>query len=486
MKAIVANLLSGSILGCFLVIRPVLANPQLKKPKKSPMPQILPAKFLAYDKLSIFSGTVNYLGLVFQSQNVRQNQLIFDGRHKQGAVTRSEFESLNAPPPNRIRGSSPYQNPTGDVTWGFQKTFWPSHNSGKYWGLTTVEYWGGSNNNDQREQNSPKSAGINAAPTLPPGNSTLTVSAGGNENLLTKTDSLGEFDGRHKQGAVTRIHLESLNTPPPNRIRGARPYEFRGGVAFHQGLSSDITMGVGFVYEDLLIGFSQFTFKSDRLPLQTTVSLLTGASGLEIDSQLHFKPAKNFVFNYYNQPEQQKFDLNWGLIPGLSLIAQGNSAQESLSTGIEIDIRNHYFSLYAKAKLNNYQNWQWQLNSRLGPVQLIHESNHLQSDSELSYDLWQPKSRGWQFSLGVKYQTQNLEAERENLTIWRGRWNSAQKINDHHLWTFDLGYGYGSQGSGAIASVITTIKPNLKLKLTYQAISLDSHQQNFRLELSSH
>ncbi len=447
MKAIVANLLSGSILCCSLLPHPVLADPQFKKPSKLPISQILPAKFLAYDKLPIFSGIVNNLDLVFKSQDIRQNQLVFlPNSNRQTTVVHRETLSLNKKP-------YVHKNSTGGVTLGFQKTFWPSHNSGKYWGLTTVEYWGDKN---QPEQNLSTSAGIDTASILAPGNGKLTVSGGGNTNLVTKTDLLGEFD------------------------------EFRGGVAFHQGLSSDVTMGVGFVYEDLLIGFSQFIFKSDRLPLQTTVSLLTGASGLEIHSQLQFKPAKDFVLNYYNQQQQQKFDLNWELIPGLNLLAQGNSQHKSLSTGIKINLHSHYFSLSAKAVLGNNHRWQWQLNSRLGALYLVHGSNHLKSNSELSYDFWQPESLGWKFSLAVKYQTRNLETSQENLTVWTGRWHSGSKVNNDHRWRFDIGYGYGSQGSGAIASVTTTLKPNLKLKLTYQEISVVSERQNLKLELSSH
>lgn len=505
MKAIVANVLSGSIVCCFSFPRTVLANPQVSQARQFPIPTILPVKFLAYNQLPIFADSVNYFDLNILRRNMRtlhrfghiltpitytrectsldrlflkrQQQLVNSPFYPKAQLTKAQLifdDSLNLQTTFvKTESLSLEQQPythydrEGKVILGFQKTFWPSHNSEKYWGLTTVEHWGGRNTGS----NLSSSDLTDASPSLPSGDSILTFSGGGDENLVDKTN-------------------QRLEQPPSSdgEVSSDSPGEFekfRGGVAFHQGVSSDVTMGVGFVYEDLWVGFSQVTFKSDRIPLKTTVSLLTGESGLEIHSHLRFEPSQNFVLNYYNQQEQQKFDLNWKLIPGLSLIANGDSQQKSSTAGIKIDIRNNYFSLSAKAEFDHNQNWHWHLNSRLGPVQLVHASNHLESKSEFNYDLLKSGSKGWQFSLGVKYETRTLEDGPENLTMWGGKWHSAAKINNDYRWTFSLGYGYGSQGSGAIASAITTLQPNLQLKLTYQEISAVSNETDFKLELSS-
>ena len=95
-------------------------------------------------------------------------------------------------------------------------------------------------------------------------------------------------------------------------------------------MSQGITLGMGFVYEDDLLSFSQISFQPKDIPLKTTFSLLSKDKGLELHSHLRFQPADNFVFNFHSQDTKQKFDLNWGIVSGLTFIAKGNSHKESL------------------------------------------------------------------------------------------------------------------------------------------------------------
>ncbi|MGF1540521.1 MAG: hypothetical protein ACFCU5_08730 [Pleurocapsa sp.] len=348
-----------------------------------------------------------------------------------------------------------HKSEQGKVVLGYQNTFWPSQNGQKYWGLTTVEHW---SKNKTRTVGLPTQNFVENAPILPTGDSALTVSGGGKQNLVTNEQSPGEFE------------------------------EFRGGVAFHQGVAPSVTMGVGFVYEDLWEGFSQFIFGSDRFPVKTTVSLLTGQEGLEFHSHIAFKPSNNFVVNYYQDETQQQFDLNWGMIPGLNFIARGNSKQESMTTGFKVAINNELFSLFAKAELDNHDNWKWNLDSTLGIFQLIYTSNRLKRNSEVNLNLLKFESLGFQCTLFLKHQTSQAKAgtTEESFVVWGGKLHSDEKLRgNNYRWAVELGYGSGVHGHGAIASVSTVFQSNLRFKLTLEEISAVSDETKLKLQLSS-
>ncbi len=460
MKVTVANALLGSIFCCLFLSSSALGSSDCQEKKKSEIPERLSAKVLTYDRISTFPFNVNLVDRIIPLEDKkaidilinRNSWLIFDPSINPN-LTLPNLTLINNQ--NISLDSKPYthQDNKGNVILGYQNTFWPSQNKEKYWGLTTVEHWGENNN---QEITLPKQNYAEQAPTLPAGNSALTVSGGGNQNLVTDDESPGEFE------------------------------EFRGGVAFHQGVSQNVTMGVGFVYEDLLVGFSQFTFEDDRFPLKTTISLLTGEQGLAFHSHVVFKPADNFVVNYYQEETNQKFDLNWGMIPGLNFIAKGNSEKESVTTGLKISINSNIFSLSAKAELDNNNQWQWNFNSTLGIFQLIHGSSDSKINSEVNLNLLEFESFGFQCSLFVKHQTRQEKENEESFVTWGGRLHSDEKPDgNNHRWALELGYGSGVHGNGAIASVSTVFQPNLLFKLTLEEISAVSDETNLKLELSS-
>ena len=459
MKVTLINGLVGSILCCLVLSNPALAHYESQAEKKSEIPVRLSAKALTSDKISTFPLNVNLVDRIIFLEDKkaidilinRNNWLIFDPSINLNlTLINNQNISLESSPYT-------YQDEQGDIILGLQNTFWPSKDNQKYWGLTTVEHWGENNN---QEITLSKDNYVKQAPTLPAGNSTLTISGGGNQNLISDRDSPGTFE------------------------------EFRGGVAFHQGVSQNVTMGIGFVYEDLLVGFSQFTFEDDRFPIKTTVSLLTGKERLAFHSHVAFQPLDNLVVNYYNDETNQKFDLNWGMIPGLILIAKGNSEQESVTTGLKISINSNFFSLSAKAELDNNDRWQWSLNSTLGVFQLNYNSNYLKRNSEVNLNLLEFESLGFQCSLFVQHKThQAKEKEKENkesFVAWGGRLHSDEKLDGStYRWAVELGYGSGIHGHGAIASISTALQPNLQFKLTLEEISAVSDETKLKLQLSS-
>lgn len=463
MKAIVANLLLGSMFYTLSANFSVSADSSIKTKKLRT--KTLSAKAFRYDNprllipnfdlesqdliYSIAAGDKDYLQHILQLDNWYLNQNISDFN-----LVSDQF----LPPGKKFQI---HQGLRGDVILGFHQTFWDSDNKQKYWGLTTVEQWSDGEEGDilgERKIEGLKLNQLNyqnSAPLLAKGTKTLTISGGGKSNLLPKNDPLGEFE------------------------------DFRGGVVYHHGLEDDLTLGLGFFYEDFLSGFSQLTYQPKNFPLRTTISLITSEDSIDFNSHIQFKPAQDFVLNLYGNSETQKFDLNWGIASGITLTADGDSEKETLKAGAKIAFKNDFVSFLAKAQLNNNNDLQWQISSQFGRLKLIHATNALKSNSEIRYDLGD-YTGNFECAIFFKHQTKEIKKNQEELAIWGWNLNSGNKVgNKGYTWEFELGYGMGSQGQGAIMSATTAINSGLFLKFTYEDISLKSDETKIKLELTS-
>ena len=457
MKAIVANVLFGSILGCLSWANSACANSS-NAPlpyQEAPISPVLSAKLLSSDKLLILPQIINLVDRIFTVNNPdtynyslnSEAQIIFGNRFSSNLKSDRDLNLNKLPYTHKERQAN--------LVLGFQKTFWPSDNKQKYWGITTVEHWG-----DVKKPfpklNLAKLNYTNLAPTLKTGSSIMTISGGGNSNLVTKARTSSEFD------------------------------RFRGGVTYHRGVVDDVTMGVGFVYEDFLIGFTQLTYDSDFVPLKTTISLLAKESGLDFRSHVRFQPADNLTLNYYHERDRDKFDANLKLIPGLILTAKSDSKNDSFTTGVNLAIQNQYMSISAKAAMDGDRNLQWKLNSQIGNLKFAHSSNLKKSKSEVNLDLLDEDTVGFQCSAFVKYQTREVKQNQEDFTVWGSKLQSAKKITpNQHLWTVNLGYGSGNHGSGLVASGSVALNRNLLFELSYQEVSAASDDTKVKLQLSS-
>ncbi len=448
MKAIVANVLFGGIFGCLGWNNSVLANPKFVNQRS-----------LGISNASIFSTKL------FPQQALPEIPPMLGLINRILTINKLDsFNSLVNLEDNDYfsAGNEPYiyDSEETDLVLGFQNTFWPSTNKHKYWGLTTVEHWG---KNNLQELVLPQLNYTDSSPVLAVGSSTLTFSGGGNNNL-------GE-----------RAVLEQDQDNQAQEFE-----EFRGGITYHHGVASQITMGVGFIYEDNFAGFTQLTYDSDILPIKTTFSLLAKKSTVDLHSHVRFQPASNFVFNYYNDEENQKFDLNWGVASELTLIAKGNTQTESYITGMELAVQSDFLSLSASAAFDHNHDLQWKLNSQIGGFKLAYSSDQKKSSSELNTDLINAENLGFKCSAFIKYQTRLKKNEQEEFVVWGGKLQSAKKISPNkHFWTIDLGYGSGIHGDGLILNSSVALKPNLSIKLDYQEISEVSNEEKIKLQLSS-
>ena len=456
MKATVASVLFGSVLGCLSCTDSAWASPQFFRPTKSdaPITPMLSAKRLSSEKLLIVPQIINLVDRIFTVNQSEKLNLSID---QEAELIFTEPFGLQLQNSEITFNQHLYthRQTESNLIVGFQKTFWAGQSPGKYWGFTTVEHWGNSSLSQQqlnlRQLNYAK-----VAPALPVGSSRLTVSGGGDHNLAQEANSSQEFE------------------------------QFRGGMAYHHGVVEDVTMGVGFVYEDLWMGFTQLTYDSSILPLKTTVSLLGEESGIELRSHVRLEPVSNLVLNYYHDRDEDKINANWQLISGLTLIAESDRQQNTLSTGMEVAVKNEYMSFSAKAALDRGNNLQWKVKSRIGNLQFIHESNRQNSKSEIDLDLVESQAMGFKVSAYVDYQTKMVKEEQQEFAVWGSKIESTNKIApNQHQWSLNLGYGSGTYGKGLIASGILGLKPNLSLKLTYQEVSQNSDETKIKLQLGS-
>ncbi len=373
MKAIVANVLFGGIFGCLGWANSAVANPKIANaPSDISKTPIISTKLLSQQG---FIAVPRLFSLVDHILTIDQ-PIIFPNNNIDASLNLDRGFDL----PSK---KQPYaqQSEQIDLSLGFQSAFWSGVNKRKYWGVTTVEHWGESSN---PQLNLPELDYTNSAPLLTAGSSTLTFSGGGNSNLTKK--------------AVLDQEVSS----------NQESQEFRGGVVYHHGIAKQITMGVGFVYEDNLASFTQLTYMSDILPIKTTVSLLVKGSQLDVHSHLNFKPAPNFELNYYNDAKNHNFDVNWRVASGLTLIAKGNSQHESYSSGFKVVVQNNYLSLSAMAALDNNYQLQWKLNSQIGRFKFSYSNNQQTSSSELNTNLINSENLAFQCSAFIKYQTRKL------------------------------------------------------------------------------
>ncbi|MEL6439491.1 MAG: hypothetical protein AAFQ80_09590 [Cyanobacteria bacterium J06621_8] len=466
MKAIVANLLFGGILGCLGWAETTLANPQ--------------SNHLSPD-ISLISSVSDAVNLATEPAADLPIQRVADSIFTKSEVALSESYrfyggvSMTLHALKNLRDSpsltNKYYSSLGkqayvhhaeefDLVLGFQKAFWSSNNQGKYWGITTVEQWGG---NHHQQLNLPQLNYIDSAPILAAGNSALTFTSGGNSNLAEP---------------LTLAQDQEYSPDFDN---------FRGGVAYHYGLDSELTMGVGFIYEDNFAGFTQLVYDSKILPLQTTFSLIAKDAAIGLHSHVLFKPAENFIVNYhYDEQSKQKFDLNWRIASELTLIAEGSTKTDSYSSGFKLEVENKLISLSASAALDNHSHWQWKFNSRIGPFKLTYKSNQRKSSSELKTNLFQADNWGLKCAALVKYQSKIVKEEPQEFVFWGARLDSTKKIRpNQNLWSLELGWGSGITGQGLKVVGSVALKSNLTLKLDYQEVSPVSDESKIKLQLSS-
>jgi hypothetical protein len=348
-----------------------------------------------------------------------------------------------------------------DYTLSAQPLFWSNPRSFKYWGLsqfTRIEL--------------PKTK------TVTPSRVKF--------NLVEKADSLSEssFMSDRSDGLIV-----SGSDKQKLLYRGEQEHklpDFRGGIAYNQGLSQDVTLGVGFFYNELFKGFGRLSFKPTDLPLEATFSLLNGSEeGVDVHSDISFKPSRRLALNYHSNSVFQKFDLKWQPFSSINLAVEGDSKDHSLNAKLDLTLKKDDLSVFARVDRDINDRWKWEFKSSLDYLQITHHGGSDKTTSELAYNFGSDRPANSQYALFANYQTSNVDRDWEDLVTFGWRYHSSEKLGNNYFWQLDLGYGTGSQESGLIVSASKAFLPELVLKVSYQQVSVFSEEGNFKIEFSS-
>ncbi|MDY6781012.1 MAG: hypothetical protein SW833_00380 [Cyanobacteriota bacterium] len=423
------------------------------------------------------------------------------------------------------------QSESADYVLGSQPTFWRSSDGQDYWGVTTIQRWGftppisfggGGFVPSQRLQANLARRTISgeAEPgtlvQLTEGFSDFAIA-----EILVDSSGVYRFDNIPVQRGSYRVFLypngqltgepeiqnATFSTIPGQLPVGASALivsggsrrelartsnfsgefaELQGGIAYRRGVTEELTLGMGLIYDENGRGLGEFFYQPSNFPLEVSVSALTPGSDRDwdIDAALNFYPTSNLRFNLNSDRLSQRFTIDWQLFNGFALTSRGNNRDRSLETGFRFFKSSRDFSIFANATIDLNRNLRWSLNSRWGNLRLLYQGNEIATTSELSYGLSGRNSLLAGHSLFLGYDTRNLDNLNSNLLSLGWRYRSFSRAADgEYFWTFNLGYALGFQGSGMFASVSTTVVPGIDLRLRYQQVSLTTNSPTFRIEL---
>ncbi|MEA5593894.1 carboxypeptidase-like regulatory domain-containing protein [Rivularia sp. UHCC 0363] len=426
------------------------------------------------------------------------------------------------------------QTETADYIVGSQSPFWSNMgNSGSYWGFTTI----------QRQGFAPSESAFNTLPEqrlqatqlgrtvtgqAEPGTLVQLVESFTNRlvgEVLVDSNGTYEFDNvavkgeipftqyqvyLYPQGRLTaqpQIREVTLNSVPGQLPKGASALvisvgaerqftdsllgkftDFRGGVTQRWGVSEDLTLGLGAVQNGSVRGLTEIYWQPRKFPLSVALSSLTpGITGEKnrdwrFNSDITFIPSTNFRANFSSNFLGSRFYANWQLKPDLSVFSVLDSQQPAKVGARFIRSRGNAFT-FANLSVNTENQWQWNLLQRLGQIELFSDGSETGTNSELAYYFSNNRYTNQGHALVLGYETNLNSGDDNDLLSLNWRYRSKKEIyNGSPVWETELGYGIGSQGSGLLASVSTSIFPGVKLRGRYQGASLTSDRSAFRLE----
>ncbi|MEB3178960.1 MAG: carboxypeptidase-like regulatory domain-containing protein [Nostocaceae cyanobacterium] len=438
-------------------------------------------------------------------------------------------------------GELRYQRQTdkADYIIGSQPAFWSSQGTGDYWGVTTIQRWGfkpqvqlfGESSINQRLTAS--QLGRTISGKAEPGTLVRLVQGFGDRvigEVLVDSSGIYRFDnvkedkqsfiGNYRvllypQGRLSEtpevrdISLSSVSGQLPKGgtalvVSGGVRREmtssdefnplgnfsdFRGGVATRWGVTEDLTVGVGGVYEDSWRGLGEIFYQPQGIPLQVAVSALTGddESSGEINADINYRPSDKFTARFNSDRFSSRFGVDWEVAKGVTLLGSTDSRDGAVSGGLRLGFGGRNWFTSTSATYDSKDRFRWNSYNRLQQLELTSNGNEVGSRSQLSYNLSGDNlfySTG--NSLFVGYDTSKAVKDNDNLTSVGWRYRSKQRATDGvSMWETSLGYGFGSQGSGIIASLQTAAIPGILLRANYQGVGINSSDSRFGIELVS-
>ncbi|WP_313936880.1 carboxypeptidase-like regulatory domain-containing protein [Anabaena azotica] len=418
-----------------------------------------------------------------------------------------------------------------DYFVGSQPTFWQSQGSGDYWGFTLIQRQGFTPPNDlyagasdPRQRLQASSIPRTISGQAQPGTLVRLVKGFGNKviaEVLVDSSGIYRFEniqtGNRNLSGNYRIFLYPqgrLTAPPEIReatfssMVGQIPAgtsawmisgglrrnsnnqsffgnfsDFSGGISGRWGLSENLTVGVGGIYDQSFKGLSEVFWQPNNFPLQVAVSV-QGGNELNMNANIRYNPSPNFSASLTSDRLSSRFNADWRVSSNIGLFAALDSRTASYG-GVQFNYSQRNFYIFARASWDTDNNLRWFLSQSLGKIALNLQGNEIGTLSELTYNLSENSVYSSGHSLLLNYESRSQNFNDKLLTLaWLYR--SQQKANDgNYLWEAKLGYGIGTQGSGLVATLGTTVLPGMMLRGRYQGISLTSDDSSFSLELVS-
>jgi hypothetical protein len=412
-----------------------------------------------------------------------------------------------------------------DWMLGSQAPFWRSQGSGDYWGITTVSRDGfratppsGGEVNLQQRLQSPDFGNtiIGEAPlgtlvrltegfrdisiaevlvdasgqyrfeNLKGSNYRLLLYPKGQLNVLpeVRNASFSQVFGQIPKGTSATLLSGGIGRQLDGSNFWGRVSDVRGGVARRWGISDDLTVGLGAIYDRSFQGLGELFWRPHAVPMRISLSTLMG-NAFDFSSTIDYQPTSNLNVNLSIDRLSTRLRTNWQLANKLSLTATydpkdvGNLVAQYSSSN-----RDSY--TFASASFDTAQRLRWYLQQRWGVFQLSNQGSEQRTIVEASYDFAPNVSISGGSSIVASYELSNLQSPAHNaLTnlVWRYR-SPAIASDGANLWETELGYGIGSLNQGVFASAGMTVLPGLMLRGSYQGAAQNGASA-FRLELVS-
>ena len=247
-----------------------------------------------------------------------------------------------------------------------------------------------------------------------------------------------------------------------------------------------MTVGVGLVQDQSSQVLTEAFYAPDSLPVEVAVSALTDLQTADVDvtADVQYRPSANFQMGVNSDRFSQRFNAEWRVAKGVTLLARGNTRDRAVAGGARFSWSNRKLFLFGSATLDTKNRARWNVSSRMGALGMQHYGNEVTTQSEVAYNLSGNYAYGDGHSVLLNYETQNQSRGASQLATASWHYKSEQQTNDGStLWNTQLGYGLGTQGGGAIASVTTAIVPGVEIQARYQGISALDDRSSFQIEL---
>jgi hypothetical protein len=414
---------------------------------------------------------------------------------------------------------------TQDWTIGSQSPFWRSQGNGGYWGVTTVYREGfrapapagGAINLPQRLQ-SIEFGNTIIGKALP--GTLVRLTQGFSDNALAEVlvDANGQYRFENVKGSSYRLLLYpngQLTQLPEkrnvsfNQVFGQIPpgtavtllsggveqqpdsssfwgsiSGVRGGVARRWGISEDLTLGAGVIYDHGLQGLGEVFWRPSFAPIQVSLSTLMGSS-IDLSSTINYQPSPALTVNLSIDRLSTKARAYWQIAPAFGLTAtydpQDVGALEAQYTSSS---RDSY--TFASASFDTMKRLRWYLKQRWGLFQIGNQGNEQKIALETSYDFSPDISTDGGSSVVLNYELNNLQSATP--TAWKTlgwRYLSPARTSEGtNAWEAELGYGFGSLNQGMFVSAGVAVLPGLMLRGSYQAATPNGSSA-LRLDLVS-